>query len=513
MKPSRAAGMALALLVLLCFLPILQNDFVNYDDDRYVTANRHLDAGGPRQIVGWAFTSFDAANWHPLTWLSHALDVALFGRMPRGHHLTSLLLHVANALLLFLLLRALTGALWRSFFVAGIFGLHPLHVESVAWVAERKDLLSTLFLWLSLLAYRLYLAHRSAPRYLAAVLLYALGLMAKPMLVTLPAVLLLLDWWPLGRLRIPGRAPARAAEAAEPAWRILAEKIPFLALSLLSVAVTLVAQSHGGAVKDFQEYPPAVRFGNAVVSVVRYLGKTLWPRDLAVFYPHPGGDLLAAHLFLAAAVLAVLTALVALWTRKRPYLAAGWLWYLVTLSPVLGLIQVGAQAMADRYTYVPLTGLALAAAWGLAAIVPPRPPARALAGAGGAAILVALGLGARSQLATWRTSVTLFEHALRTTRDNFVAHDNLAVALSDQGRTQEALRHALAAVRIRPDRQPGRYLHLARSLRGQGMHTEAVEVLELAARLSPGDANIRQLLAAARTAAASAPQGTAPPAR
>ncbi|HEY6000289.1 MAG TPA: hypothetical protein VI078_13450 [bacterium] len=518
MRAAPAAGAALLLLVLVlvCFLPVLDNGFVNYDDDKYVTANANLDAGAAH-IARWAFTGFTASNWHPLTWLSHALDVALFGRVPRWHHLVSLLLHVANTLALFLLLRRLTGAVWSSAFAAGVFGVHPLHVESVAWVAERKDLLAGLCLWLALLAYRRYLARKSAPRYLAVLLLHGLGLMAKPMLVTLPAVLLLLDFWPLGRLR-PGAASGGGAGGREPPARVLAEKLPFLALSVASVAVTLVAQARGGAMKSLEEYPLAQRAGNALVSLARYLDKALWPRDLAVFYPHPGAALGTAAVLAAAAALVAVTLMAVRGARSRPHLAAGWLWYLVTLSPVLGVVQVGAQAMADRYMYIPLAGPAIAAAWWLAAAVRRSRHGEALAAAACTAILLVLGAQARSQVGVWRSSVTLFEHALVATRENYVAHDNLAVALAEAGRTREALLHALQAQRIRPDREPGRYLDLARALMGQRLYPEAVEALGIAQRMLPGDDQVRQLMVVARATAlrhapAGPPVSPAPPGR
>jgi hypothetical protein len=497
---SGVLAAALALLVFASLLPVVGNDFVNYDDDTYVTANPHLDGSGTSEFVRWAFTTFTAANWHPLTWLSHALDVALFGRDPRGHHFVGLLLHAANAVLLLLLLRSMTGALWPSAFVAGVFGVHPLHVESVAWVAERKDLLAALFLWLALLAYRRHLARRSAPRYLLVLLLHALGLAAKPMLVTVPVVLLLLDAWPLGRLRTRTSSES-AGGPRESAARVLAEKLPFLALSLASVVVTFAAQARGGALKSLDEYPLPLRAGNATVSVVRYLALALWPSDLAVFYPHPGATLGAATVLAAAALVAAITVLALRAARRRPHLAAGWFWFLVTLSPVLGVVQVGAQAMADRYTYVPLTGVTIAAAWGAAALTRRHRRARALTGVAGAAILVLLGMGARRQAGTWNSSVTLFEHALAVTRDNYVAHDNLAIALSLQGRTREALLHALQAQRLHPDREPRRLVELGRALLGQRLYAEAEEVLGVAARLRPADVQIRQLLSTARTGA------------
>ena len=490
---GRTAALCAALLLLLaaCFAPVLRNGFVNYDDDVYVTANPMLGKPLATDTLRWAFTTFRASNWHPVTWLSHRADVALFGFDARGHHLTSLALHAANTLLLFLLLSRCTGAVWRSVGAAALFGIHPLHVESVAWVAERKDVLSTFFLLLTLLAYRRYLGGRDARSYAAVLLFFSLGLLAKPMLVTLPVLLLVLDFWPLGRWR-DRRNPGDTLR------RLLTEKAPLLALALLSGAVTLAAQARGGAVKTFGEYPFAERLGNALVSTARYLGKTLWPEGLVVFYPHPGGSLSAGTIALSALLLAAVTACVLLAAKRRPFLAAGWGWYLVTLSPVLGLVQIGAQAMADRYTYVPLAGLFVAALWGAADGRPRRRRRDAVLAAAVAALLLPLAAATRHQVGVWRDSVSVFEHALIWTRGNFVAHDNLATALLQQGREREALLHAVAALRIRPDREPGRYLRLGRALLAEGLYGEAAEVLEGALRMAPADQEAARLLAAAR---------------
>jgi len=494
---------ALLLLVVLCLAPVIGDDFINYDDDVYVTANPLLQRSFTPSTLRWAFTTFRASNWHPLTWLSHQTDVALFGFAPRGHHLTSLAIHAANTLLLFLLLQRWTGALWRSAVAAALFGIHPLHVESVAWVAERKDVLSTLFFLLALLAYGRYVARRSGRSYAAVLLFFSCGLLAKPMLVSLPLLLLFLDFWPLGRLHAGIPASGRRRLPPASTARLIAEKLPLLALSAFSGLMTVTAQSRGGALKTFEEYPFGVRLGNAVVSAAGYLDKTLRPQGLAIFYPHPGRSLSDATIAASALILAAITLLAVRTARRRPYLLAGWGWYVITLAPVLGIVQVGAQAMADRYTYIPITGLFVAVVWGVAELARSwRLPTTALPVAA-AALLLALALTTRSQVRVWRNSVSVFEHALAVTQNNYVAHDNLADALTRLGRTREAMRHSLLALRIRPDTEPGRYLRFGKALMGQGMNVEAAEVFEKALRMNPTDRETGRLLAAARAAAGS----------
>jgi hypothetical protein len=492
---------ALLLLVAICFAPVVRNGFLNYDDDTYVTANPLLEDTVSARTFQWAFTTFRASNWHPLTWISHQTDVALFGFDPRGHHLTSLALHAANTLLIFLLLLRWTGATGRSAFVAVLFGIHPLHVESVAWVAERKDVLSTLFFFLTLLAYGRYAARRNLRTYSAVTLFFTLGLLAKPMLVTLPLLLLVLDFWPLGRLGAASRhGGVRLPAALAP---LLGEKLPLLALAAVSGLVTLAAQTRGGAVKTFEDYPLGIRLANAVVSAARYLGQTLWPKDLAVFYPHPGRTLSAAEVAVAALLLAAVTLAAVHAARRRPYVLAGWGWYLLTLSPVLGLVQVGSQAMADRYTYIPLTGLFVASVWIVADLTKRLRLRRGILAACAAALVLFLAETTRSQVRVWHSGVSLFEHALAVTDNNYVAHDNLASELERRGKTREAMRHALEALRIWPDREPGRYLRFGRALMAEGMHQEAVEVLEKAVAMNPADPSAARLLAAARAAAGS----------
>ncbi len=440
-------------VTVLIFWPVTGCDFVNLDDPDYVTANARVQSGLTLRGLEWAFTTGATGNWHPLTWLSLMLDASWFGIKPGGFHFTSLALHTANAVLLFWLLRRLTGATWRSALVAAGFAWHPLAVESVAWVAERKNVLSTCFGLLSLLFYAQYTGLESgatspSPKAKAAssagiyyglsLLMLALGLLSKPMLVTWPFLLLVLDYWPLGRWR-PGR------------WRALAiEKIPFLALAVAASIVTFLAQRHGGTVVAVSKLPFAARLGNAVVSYVRYVEKLVWPVDLAAYYPHPGAWP-ATTVAWAGAALAVVTWLV--WARRRqqPYLLTGWLWYLGTLVPVIGLVQVGGQAMADRYTYVPGIGLLVGVVW-LSFALGRRGRAEAvgLAVVGGIALVGCLA-ATRQQIGYWRNSEVLLRRALAVTENNWLAHYNLGEELDQQGRTDEAMSQYQAAFECRPN--------------------------------------------------------------
>lgn len=436
-------ALGLAALTFAAYFSVLSNGFVSYDDGKYVTENPHLRAGLSTDTVVWAFTTFRASNWHPLTWLSHAFDVQLYGMNPLGHHLTSLLLHIANVVLLYWLLFRMTTSPWKSAFVAALFAVHPLHVESVAWVAERKDVLSTFFWMLTMLAYVRYAESPSAGCYLPVIILFAIGLLAKPMLVTLPLVLLLLDYWPLRRGPILGR---------------LTEKIPLLVLAAGSCVVTFVAQRSGGSVADLGRFTLAERIGNALVSYVTYIGKAFWPSKLACFYPHPGSGLPAWQPILAAVGLIGFTGIVIKLSVRRPYLLTGWLWYLVALVPVIGFVQVGFQAMADRYTYIPLIGIFVMIAWGIpesmgaceyeGVSARKRPPARSrplrhsqtrtpthshtLLAATAALVLAVLAWRTSVEVRYWHDEVTLFERALAVTHGNYVAHNNLGRALADQ---------------------------------------------------------------------------------
>jgi Flp pilus assembly protein TadD len=421
----------LAAVVFLAYLPTLRNGFTGYDDPDYVTGNPHVYTGLREVNIVWAFTSAHAGNWHPLTWVSHMADCSMFGLAPAGHHLVSLLLHIANVLLLFLWLSSATGARGRSALVALLFGVHPVHVESVAWVAERKDVLCTLFLLLSLTAYSRYVKNPGVARYAVVAALFAAGLLCKPMLVTLPLLLLVVDWWPL-------RRPFT-----------LRDKAPLLVLSALSCAVTVWAQQRGGTIAAMDQLPVGMRLSNAAVSYLRYLGKTLWPARLAVFYPFPQ-SFPAWEIVGSVLALSALSWLVFRKRAQRPWLAAGWCWYVLALVPVIGLVQAGMQAMADRYLYVPMIGLLMALVWELQDRLPSRVsvPA-AIAAAAACAVLT------WNQVQVWKNGATLFAHAIAVTDDNFVAHDNLGVELDRAGRPEEALAQYREAIRIRPGDRNG----------------------------------------------------------
>jgi tetratricopeptide (TPR) repeat protein len=478
--PILCACILLLLATLAAYRGLGSNGFVFFDDDLFVTANPHVQKGLQGESIAWAFTTTHASNWHPLTWLSHMLDVQLFGLDPGKHHRSNLLLHALNALLLLLVLHRLTGALWRSALVAALFALHPLHVESVAWIAERKDLLSTLFWLLTLAAWLAFVRSRRAAPYLLAVLLYALGLMAKPMLVTLPFTLLLLDYWPLGRLPVPLRGQAATLR------RLLLEKAPLFALSAASCVVTFHAQRAGGAVATLEHISLGDRIANAVWAYGAYLAKTLWPADLAVFYPLPPGGHPAGEVALAVLLLLGLSAGALRLAGRAPYLLTGWLWTLGTLVPVIGLVQVGSQAMADRYTYVPLIGIFLAAAWGLDALVAGHPAARGAAALAAVGALAAMFAATRQQTAYWKDTETLFGRAVAVTSGNWLAHDfiGLSLAFSGQDRMEEAIRHFEEAIGIDP-RHPGVHNNLAMALRESGRLDEAVAHYQEALRLRP----------------------------
>ncbi|HEV8132234.1 MAG TPA: tetratricopeptide repeat protein [Acidobacteriota bacterium] len=429
------------------FWPILNNGFIEYDDDLYVTQNRHVQAGPTGDTLKWAFTTTEGANWHPLTWISHALDCRFFGLNPKGHHLTNLLFHLANTLLLFVALSSMTGSLWRSAFVAALFAVHPLHVESVAWVAERKDVLSTLFWILTLAAYNHYVRQPSTARYLLVVLTFVMGLMAKPMLVTLPLVLLLLDFWPLRRMSQPRLQTAGVTES--PA-KLVAEKLPLCCISIASSIITYLAQRKEGAVGSLEQLPLSERFGNALVSYVQYIQKAVWPSRLAVFYPHPASSLPIWQVAGSFLLLAAITALVFYSARRQPYLVTGWFWFLGTLVPVLGLIQVGQQAMADRYTYVPLIGLFIAVAWGVPELLAEFRQRKLLLGIAAVLVVLALATVTHVQAGYWRDTLMLFDHAIQVVPSNYLAHNNLGVVLHRLGYLDAAISEFSASLRIKP---------------------------------------------------------------
>ena len=485
-RPVLWASAALLLATLGVYWQVLSCDFINYDDHQYVSGNPHVHAGLTLQSLRWAFNIGYASNWHPLTWLSHIADCQVFGLQPRGHHLTNLLFHAMNTLLLFGILKRMTGALWRSLMVAALFALHPVHVESVAWVAERKDVLSTFFFLLTLGAYARYAEgrrqkaegriqnlessnrhHAAAPSstfdvqpstlasltpgrlwYWAAVVLFACGLMSKPMVVTLPFVLLLLDYWPLRRFEVSSLHP-RGWSSGSRLWKLLLEKTPFLALSILSSVVTILAQRRGGAMVPIEVIALDARCWNALVSYLRYAGNLFWPENLAVIYPYVR-EWPSWLIGLAAAFLFGTTWLALKLRRQAPYLPVGWFWYLGTLVPVIGLVQVGEQAMADRYTYIPSIGFFLAISWAIPQLLGKWPYRRPALAIGAALALAACATATGLQLRHWRDGISLFEHALAVTENNAVAHSTLGLALMDKGKLEEAVAQDQAALQISP---------------------------------------------------------------
>ena len=412
-------SLLLIILTIALYYPVKSHPFVNYDDNVYVTENLHVQSGLTWETVGWAFTTYDAGNWHPLTWLSHALDVELYDLNPGGHHQSSLLLHIANALLLFWVLQRATGFAGRSFMVAALFAVHPINVESVVWVSERKSVLSMLFFLLALGAYRWYVSKPGVGRYSVVAAMFALGLMAKPQIITLPLVLLLWDYWPLRRMSFasdpaPVAGEGTAAFPAKSLRSLVQEKIPLFAIAAASAAMTMKAQRAAGAVVTLGMYPLSVRLSNAIVSYVRYLGKAAWPLHLAPMYPHPGNSLRAWQVFGALAIL-ILISLWAIERRRRRYLLVGWLWFLGTLIPMIGLVQVGRQAMADRYAYLPLLGVFIMVCWAVADWSAEHHVPAAVLPAIGVVMLLALTVAARRQIDYWADNVTLWTHTVQVT--------------------------------------------------------------------------------------------------
>lgn len=444
---------ALAVAALAVYWPVQQHEFVNFDDFEYIVNNPHVRPGLSAEGVGWAFTSAYRANWHPLTWLSHMLDVELWGTDAGAHHRTNLVLHAVNVLLLFAALYAMSGQRWPAALVAALWAVHPLHVESVAWASERKDVLSGMFWMLTLLAYAAYARRPGPRRYVPVAVAFALGLMAKQMLVTLPLVLLLLDAWPLRRWA-PGD-PATAGGYARwvPPRRLWLEKLPLFLLSAATVPVTVLSQKAGGSL---YELPLAARLVNAPLSYVAYLWKAIWPVKLAVFYPHPfeardGIDFPLIAGATVCAVALVAATFIAARARTRPYLLVGWLWYLGALVPVLGIVQVGRQGMADRYAYLTLIGIYIMVAWSLRGLVERRPGLRSPVVAVAVLGLLGLAVVARAQVSHWRDSESLFRHALKATVANPLAHNNLGAVLWQRGEVDGAVEQYEQALKVDPD--------------------------------------------------------------
>jgi cytochrome c-type biogenesis protein CcmH/NrfG len=488
--PPYLVAIGLAILIFSVYWQVGGYSFIAFDDDTYVYENPHVQKGLTQEGVSWSFTTFHASNWHPVTWISHMADVELFGSNAGWHHRMNGLFHLLNTLLLYLVLWRMTGRLWHSAFVAALFGVHPLHVESVAWIAERKDLLSTLFWILTMGVYLRYVRRPSLGRYLPVAIFFALGLMCKPMGVTLPFVLLLMDWWPLRRMTPLDSSDFRPWHYSLSAWsRFAWEKVPLLGLSAISCFITFLAQSRGGAVRSLDYMPFGLRISNAFVSYVSYLGQMVWPSSLAMFYPHPASIAAQASIpvwkiMCAALLLGGFSFLVMRHAQRRPYLPVGWLWYVGTLVPVIGLVQVGNQAMADRYTYVPLIGVFIAIAWGIPDLFS-RIRFRNLAlGVLAGAVVAALSVAAWNQVGYWRNNVTLFSRMLAVTQDNWLAWNNLGLTYGSLGQPQKAIDHFREALRIKPGYADALY-NLGMTYDKLGQSHQAIVYYREALRVKP----------------------------
>ena len=519
-RPDLLILLGLAVMTFASYAQVIGHQFITLDDPTYIQGNSMVNRGLTRAGIAWAFTTFYAANWHPLTWISHMIDCQLFGTNAGRHLLVNALIHVANTLLVFWFLLRATHARWPSALIAALFALHPLHVESVAWASERKDTLSTLFGLLSLIAYVRYAEAPSRKRYTWIAVTLGLGLLAKPMLVTWPFVMLLIDYWPLRRFR--AASSARRSEVATELWPLLREKLPLFVLAAASAIMTLIAQSREGAVRTLAHDPIALRLSNALVSYAKYLLLTFWPNDLAIYYPFAG---IPAWQIIGAAFLLIGTTAFCLSQRKiRPYLIVGWLWFLGTLVPVIGLVQVGGQIMADRYFYIPSIGLFIAVVFGLADITRSLRVAPSLSAAIAGIVLLVLATLTNTQIRRWHDSFTLFEHTLAVTPPNLRIEHNLGVALgvsdrydeaaahfekalqidpnfydglvamgvtrAHQGRLPEAIEYFQAAIRSQPDAPKAR-VQLAHALWTQDRNQAALEEMDRASQLAPNDADIR----------------------
>jgi len=487
-------GLAIALLTLTVFAPVAHFDFVNYDDLEFVAENPHVSTGISATNLRWAFANAYAGTGGPLTWISHMADAQLFGLEAGAHHRTSLVLHTCNALLLFTVLLAMTHAPGRSAWVATLFAIHPLHVESVAWVAERKDVLSTTFWLLTTWAYVGYVQQPGSWRYVAMASLFALGLLSKPMVATLPFVLLLLDVWPLERINVRDIFRRRTRAARSPGvTRLVLEKVPLFVLSAISIGLTFEAQRQLGAIAAIDSLPIGSRVSNAIVSYVTYIGQAFWPVDLAAFYPHPLVIPLAQTAG-AALALAVITVFAMTAARDAPYVTVGWFWYVGTLVPVIGIVQLGSHAMADRFTYIPLVGLFIIAAWGGASLLQRAGASRATLTIAAVALVAACAVVSRAQVHHWENGVALWEHATQVTRNNARAHANLGVALARLGQRRRASGEYREALRIQPQYAEA-HNNLGLALADEGQTHEALAHYQEAVRLNPAYANAHTNLA------------------
>jgi len=427
-------------------------EFIDLDDDRYVIDNTNVQTGLTLKSIAWAFTTTHPPYWHPITWISHILDFQLYGMNPGQHHLTSVLFHILNTLLLFIVFRKMTKDLWKSSFIAAVFALHPLNVESVAWVAERKNVLCTFFWMLTIWSYTWYVERKRFDRYLLVLFFFIMGLMAKPMIVTLPFVLFLMDYWPLRRFQFNLADYGMDSNQKSHVFRLLLEKIPFLVFSALSSVVTFICQKKVGTVAPLEVFSIHIRIENALVSYVSYIGKMFWPNNLAILYPHPG--MLPIKQVAGAGILLLSISLLAIWAvKQRPWFIVGWLWFTGTLIPVIGLVQVGVHSMADRFAYLPLIGIYIMIAWGIPELLPRWRFKKKAISITVAIVLLILMTTTLFQVRYWINSLTIFEHSLKLTANNYLLHYNLGNVLRSRGRILEAIHHYSEALRIKPDHE------------------------------------------------------------
>jgi len=483
------AALALIIVTSAVYAPLRHHDFVNFDDDGYVYLNKHVQSGLTMESIKWAFTlikSDEFSYWHPLTWLSHMMDCQLFGLDAGKHHIVNLVIHIINVLLLYLVLHQMTGAVWKSAFVAALFALHPMNVDTVAWISERKNVLSTMCWLLTMLAYVHYARHPSWYRYLLVFTGMATGLLTKPMLVTLPCVLLLIDFWPLGRLPLAGKqTPLPAPFYSSSFARLITEKIPLLLLSVASILASVLSLKGYDRIVSSHVTPFSLRLGNAIISYPKYIVKVIWPHDMSVYYPFPGviplWQVLGALILLIAAFVTILFL-----SKKRPYLAVGWLWFFGTLIPVIGLVQGGLwPAMADRWTYVPAIGIFIIISWGGASLLQMLSKKKVVHAIVAVSILASLSVASNNQLRHWQNSITLFSHAVEVTENNDVAHYNLACELGDKGKTDLSITHYRAALKINP-KYVSAYNNLGNALGAKGRIDDAIKQYDQALRIYPG---------------------------
>ncbi|MGB5218473.1 MAG: tetratricopeptide repeat protein [Smithella sp.] len=466
---------------LAAFGRIAGHDFINYDDNKYITENYQIRSGVNLQSIKWAFGTVEESNWHPLTWISHMIDWNLFGANASGHHIVSLVFHIGAVVLLFLFLSRITNNIWPAAFAAAFFALHPLRVESVAWAAERKDVLSMLFGMASLYAYSFYTETKKLSHYLICLMLFSCALMSKPMFVTLPCLLMLLDYWPLKRWQ--NITKVRAENRFKQAGRLIGEKIPFICIMITSIVITYWVQKKGNAVTSIEILPLPERFTNGVLSYALYLGKVFCPLDLAIFYPYKL-SLPVWQILVSAIIIAVITFAVIYLIRTMPFLFTGWFWYLGTLVPVIGLVQVGGQAMADRYTYLPSIGISIMIAWGIPPMLKRAGVRKNVLFSISIAVLCLLVFLTWMQSGYWKNSITLFNHAVRVTKGNYIAHNNLGVAMSAEGMIKEAIDHYNKAIIIKPN-NANAYNNRGNAYSKRGMYDDAIQDYKMAIRIKP----------------------------